>query len=154
MKTIGFRGRTGLMMAMTTAIGATGATGCGDDATGGATLEIAGAWTSAFGSETISATSWKSFDSSGALSFEQKVTRFDNAARSAILQNLPTAEYAPNTFARVVWTAPSATGFSYCQYTFGHATEGEAQAAPETDVNRADLATGCGGFAWTTLTKK
>lgn len=149
----GFRGRTVVAMAFF----ATTAVGCDDGAEGDTkaeSFELAGEWTTAFGSETISATSWKSFDSSGALSFEQKVTSFDNAANVAIVQNLPDAEYGPNTYGKVLWIEPTATGVAYCVATFDHNTVAEAENAPETDADASNLETGCAGFPWTTLTKK
>lgn len=151
MKRRGFRGKLSVCALGLSAL----ATGC-DDTTSepAATFEIAGQWSSAFGSETISATRWLSFDTDGQLAFEQKVTRFDNTNNAAIVQNLETAEYGPNTYGRVVWTEPTATGFSYCTVTFGHATAAQAEAAPEADIKRDDLQTGCAGFPWSTLTKK
>jgi hypothetical protein len=128
-----------------------------DDAgdNGGPTgFELVGEWSGQFGSETITATAWKAYDTSGELSFEQKVTSFDNAANSAIVQNLPTAEFGANTYGRIVWTEPAATGFAYCTVAFGHTTAAEAQAAPEQGVDRNDLAAGCAGFGWTSLTSK
>lgn len=149
----GFRGRT----VVAVLVMATTAVGC-DDGDEGDTkaepFELAGEWTTAFGSETISATSWKSFDTSGALSFEQKVTRFDNATNVAIVQNLPDAEFGANTYGKVLWLEPTATGVSYCTVAFGHETAASAEGAPEVDANKADLEAGCAGFPWTTLTKK
>jgi hypothetical protein len=126
---------------------------CDDSGGDETSFELVGEWTGPFGSETISATSWNAYDTSGELSFEQRVTSFDNAANSAIVQNLPTAEFGPNTYGRIVWTEPAATGFAYCTVAFGHATPAEAQAAPEQGVDRNDLAAGCAGFGWSTLTR-
>lgn len=147
----GFRGRA-VVVAMVLAT----AVGC-DDSDGEGTpeaFELAGEWTTAFGSETITATSWKSYDTGGALSFEQKVTRFDNAANVAIVQNLPDAEFGPNTYGKVLWLEPTGTQVSYCTVAYGHESVDSAANAPETDANETDLATGCAGFPWTTLTKK
>lgn len=149
----GFRGRTVvaiLSFAMT-------AVGCDDGDEGDTkaeTFELAGEWTTAFGSESITATSWKSFDTGGALSFEQKVTRFDNATNKAIVQNLPDAEFGANTYGKVLWLEPTATGVAYCTVAFGHETASSAEGAPETDADTTDLEAGCAGFPWTTLTKK
>lgn len=149
----GFRGRTVVAMLVV----ATTAVGCddGDEGeTNAGTFELAGEWSTAFGSETITTTDWKSYDPEGALSFAQKVTRFDNEANVAIVQNLPDAEFGANTYGKVLWLEPTATGVSYCTVAFGHETAALAESAPETDANKADLATGCAGFPWTTLTKK
>ncbi|HRE89116.1 MAG TPA: hypothetical protein PK095_08245 [Myxococcota bacterium] len=148
----GFRGRTVVAALVFVAVGCDdGGDGDGDKTE---PFELAGEWTTAFGSETITATSWKSFDSGGTLSFEQKVTRFDNAANVAIVQNLPDAEFGPNTYGKVLWLDATGTGVSYCTVAYGHESVDGAANAPEVDANKSDLEAGCAGFPWTTLTKK
>ncbi len=156
MKGHGFRGRTGLMAAVAMATMAVSVVACDDSGgTGEQTgFELVGEWSGQFGSETIDAMAWKAYDTAGELSFEQLVTSFDNAANSAIVQNLPTAEFGPNTYGRIVWTEPTASGFAYCTVAFGHTTAADAQAAPEQGVDRNDLAAGCAGFGWTSLARK
>lgn len=125
----------------------------GDTAdTSAPTFELIGEWSSDFGGyEVISATAWDTFDDADALVFGQKVTSFDNTANFVIVQNLPDAAFGANTYGRIIWTEPTASGFAYCAVAFGHETAAEAAAAPETGIDRTDLDTGCSGFAWTTL---
>jgi hypothetical protein len=149
----GFRGRAGVVVASVALIGCDdGGEPLGD---GVKAFELVGEWTSAFGSETITAERWTSFDTAGAETMDQIIVSFDNAANSAVVQNPPDAAFGPGTYGRIVWTEPADTGFAYCTVAFGHATEAEAEAAPETDVDRDDLAgKGCAGFPWSVMAPK
>ncbi len=114
----------------------------------GETFELEGVWVSEFGEETITQTTWTGY-------VAQRIARFDNLENVAILQNPPDDAYAPDAFSRVVWTEPEADVFHYCVVAFGHETAEAAEAAPEANVDRADLdEKGCGGFAWSMLTRK
>ncbi len=150
----GFRGRASVVVA-----GLMWA-GCDSDAETQPTntiegFELIGEWSSAFGSETIGAERWTSYDTSGAVTMDQLVVSFDNEANSAIVQNPPDAAFSPNTYGRIVWTEPSAEGFAYCTVAFGQATEAEALEAPEQDVDRNDLTgKGCAGFPWSVMSPK
>ncbi|MEQ9500810.1 MAG: hypothetical protein RIT81_28325 [Deltaproteobacteria bacterium] len=105
-------------------------------------LEVAGAYGSAFGEENISATMW------GATT----IVEFDNDANFAITQSPADDMFNPSAFNRIVWTEPDAKGgFYYCFEVFGQATAEEAKAATDM-ADAADPATGgCGGFPWTQL---
>ncbi|MFT7620880.1 MAG: hypothetical protein ACI9WU_000039 [Myxococcota bacterium] len=111
------------------------------------TLEIAGTWHSSFGgNETISADSWMSPFLTTAM------IAWDNDANWAITQNPADAEFAPNTFAKQVWTQPEADGaFWYCTVAFGLASADEAIADPTAADATDPATTGCGGFGWTRL---
>jgi hypothetical protein len=111
-------------------------------------IELEGVWVSEFGEETITATTWTGY-------VAQAIISFDNLENVAILQNPADDAYAPNKFARVVWTELEADAFHYCITSFGHDTAEAAEAAPEANVDRSDLdVKGCGGFAWSFLTRK
>lgn len=120
-----------------------------------ARFELIGSWTSDFGGyETITQTSWETFGDDDVLVFGQKVVSFDNEANFAIVQNLPDAEFGPNTYGRIVWTDIVDDTFAYCTVAFGQETAEAAEDAPETGLDREDLEAGCSGFAWTSLTLK
>lgn len=151
-KAMGFRGWTFGWM-MVTAGASCLATACtDDDGDDGVTppnaIEIAGTWESDFGDESVSSTAW-----TGAA--PQIIVSYDNTANVAITENPPDAEFAPNTFSRIVWTEPAHDEFYYCTTTYGQATAEAARTATETGIDRADVgAKGCGGFPWSHLTKK
>jgi hypothetical protein len=120
-----------------------------------ATFELTGSWSSSFGGyEVITEMTWDTFGDDDALMFGQKVARFDNEANAAIVQNLPDAEFGPNTYGRIVWTDVVDGELAYCTVAFGHETADAATDAPETGIDRGDLAAGCSGFPWTVLTKR
>jgi hypothetical protein len=111
-------------------------------------FELEGTWTSEFGEETITATTWTGY-------VAQSVVRFDNDTNTAILQNPADAEYGPNTFSRVVWVGPEADAFHYCVVAYDKATSAEAEGATEDGIDRGDLdEKGCAGFPWSFLTRK
>ncbi len=116
-----------------------------DGGAGVVDLEIAGTWTSNFGgTETITAERWGT----------AAVITFDNARNSAVLQNPPDDAFAPDLFARVMWTEPAADAFHYCWVDFGLETRMAAETSTRTaDPSRPDQ-TGCGGFPWTRLERQ
>jgi len=136
-----------LGLAGTMALGA-----CAEDETGTTSdgIEVAGTWTSPFSDdgELVSDTQW------GTPDFMVDVVSFDNDANFAVTQNLATADYAPSKFNKNVWTEPDATGFYYCTVAFGLDTADAAAAADASVADASDLeGAGCGGFAWTHLTR-
>lgn len=127
---------------------AVGAPGCDDSTatTTDDTIEVVGAWTSAFGDETITATTWNGF-------CLQTIVSHDNAQNVAILETTG-GEGCGTGFGRVVWLEPASDSFSYCTTAFNQATAEAAAAVPEQGIDRADLEKGCAGFGWSTLTRK
>lgn len=115
----------------------------GDDATPGA-FELIGTWTSEFGDETITESRWDGF-------CQQRVARYSNEDNVAILETLGPSECGGG-FGRVVWQDIADDAFFYCTTTFGQTSIEAADNAP--DATTDDLTGGCGGFAWSHLTRK
>lgn len=103
-------------------------------------IDIAGTWTNGFGEkENISSRTWNAM----------MVSLFDNQKRWAITQNPPDDPYNPSKYSKLVWTAPSASGFYYCTVEFGQDTLALAQDTTKTaDDSKPDKG-GCAGFSWT-----
>jgi hypothetical protein len=140
-----FRGRIAGWMTVA-ALGALGA--CDDGTDASETFELVGAWTSEFGDETITETTWTNY-------IVQTIVSWDNATNTAILRNPPDAEWGPNDYSRVTWVGPARDTFHYCVVAFGKMTAEEAETAPEEGVDRADLTgAGCQGFPWSAMTRK
>ncbi len=117
-------------------------------------LAIAGVWESAFGgNETLSDTAWAT--PYGVAS----VAKFDNDKRWVITQNSKDDKFNPNTFSKVVWTAPKTEtkdGFALssiyvCTVDFGLATADLAEATTKTADDSDPAKSGCGSFGWTQL---
>lgn len=107
-------------------------------------IEIAGDWADGWGgSHTISDTSWVSGSSSYAIAV------YDNDADFAVAQNAATNTYNPNLWSRFDWTWDGEALY-YCQFAYDAASQADAEAA--TGADRSDLAAGCNGFGWTTMT--
>lgn len=107
-------------------------------------LEVAGTWTTDFGTEVLTTADWNG----------SAIVRYDNKANVAFTQNSATASWSPNKFNKLVWTQPSGTTFYYCTVSFDHDTLALAEASTQT-ADSADLTgKGCGGFAWTLMTRK
>ena len=120
----------------------------GPDTAPVADLEIGGAWTSDFGEESISNTAWTNFGT-------QSIVVYDNDDNVAITLSPADAQFAPNTYSRIVWTEPVANAFYYCTTAYGIATQAEAEDAAEAGIDRNDLdGKGCAGFPWSHLTRK
>jgi hypothetical protein len=116
-----------------------------DDSADEQGLEIEGYWVSNFGeTEAIDANMWG----------EAIVVAYDNEYNSAILQNLPDAEFFPGLFSRVVWTEPESDSFYYCTVDFGKKTREEAERSEKTADSSDPERSGCGDFAWTRLTQE
>ncbi|TXD38434.1 hypothetical protein FRC98_06005 [Lujinxingia vulgaris] len=107
-------------------------------------IEVAGEWETNFGGqETITEEVWG----------PMLLTEYDNAAREAITQNTPDAEYGPNTYNVIVWTEPVDDSFYYCMVAFDQETVEEARAI-EAEADASDPENGgCGGFSWTKMTR-
>jgi hypothetical protein len=112
-------------------------------------IEIEGAWTSDFGTETIDSISWDG--GSGA-----SIVEFSNEENYAVWQNPDDAEFSPGKFGRNVWTEVDGDAFYYCTVAFmsdsAEATEDDAQPFDDSEPE----AGGCGdmGFPWTKLTRE
>lgn len=126
-----------------------GAGGAADDGAGGigsdpTRLEIEGRWTSNFDTEeTISSERWGT----------QTVVVFDNTENTAVTQNPPDDMFNPDKFNALVWTELESESFYYCMIEFGLDTAELARASMSmADASDPENA-GCGGFAWTKLTR-
>ena len=113
--------------------------------TGDGGFELVGSWRSEFGDETISQSRWDGL-------CLQAVTRYDNTTNVAILQTTG-GEGCGTGFSKVLWKDIVGDAFHYCTAAFGEATVDAAANAPVSAVTD-DLATGCGGFPWSRLTRK
>jgi hypothetical protein len=124
------------------------AAGSPTDMRAGPQLEIAGTWTSSFGVETITSSSWSSPMAAAT------VVEFDNEGNFAVTQNAANDQYAPGKFNKLVWTEPKDDSFYYCTIDFGHdsaeAAKGTTKSADDSDPANS----GCGDFGWTELTRK
>jgi len=108
-------------------------------------FELVGRWSSGFDDEAITETRWDSF-------CLQAVRRYSNLDNVAILETTG-GEGCTTGFGRVIWTDIVDDSFNYCTTAFGEPTADDASKAPATAVSD-DLASGCGGFPWSHLTRK
>ncbi|MEM7678154.1 MAG: hypothetical protein AAF449_19355 [Myxococcota bacterium] len=142
------RARADAMSALViaSAVGLLTWTACGDDEETPTTeqFELVGEWSSLFGDETITSTSW----ASGIL------VEFDEAQNFAVTQNQPTADFFPSKFNKIVYTEPVDDSFFYCFVDFGLDTAAEARTSTQTADATDPASGGCGNFTWTQLTRK
>ncbi len=119
--------------------------GCGGFAwTRLAPIEVAGVWSSAFGgTEHIDGMGWT----------DSRLIAFDNAKNTAILRSPADDPYTANQYAKVVWTEPKDGSFSFCFVAFGLESAAKAEEAKDTSDPKDLDGKGCGGFAWTKLSK-
>ncbi len=112
-------------------------------------IELVGTWDNSFGSaEIITATTWNNgFDTS-------TIELFGNDDNFAVLLSPLDAEFAPDTYSLVEWTEIDADQFYYCIVDF--ALDSVDEALDSTEVaDSSDLdGEGCGGFAWTKMTRQ
>ena len=119
--------------------------GCGGFAwTRLAPIEVQGVWSSAFGgTEHIDGMGWT----------DARIVSFDNAKNTAILRSPADDPYTANQYAKAVWTEPKEGSFSFCFVAFGQKTAADAEQEPDTSDPKDLDSKGCGGFAWTKLSK-
>lgn len=108
-------------------------------------IELVGDWASEFGEETITTSNWDGY-------CIQTIVRVDNEANVAIIETL-SGDGCALGFGRIVWTEIADDAFDYCTTTFAAASADEAASAEVSNFS-TDLATGCGGFPWSHLTRK
>ena len=108
-------------------------------------IELVGVWSSGFGDETITATNWDGF-------CIQAIVRFDNDENVAILETI-SGQDCLKGFSRVVWNDIVDDTFDYCTTTYAAVTADDAANAEVVNFSN-DLMTGCGGFPWSSLTRK
>lgn len=105
-------------------------------------LEIVGSYTDDFGDvHTISETEWT--NSAGSFAISQ----YSNEEMWLVAQNGETNMYNPSQWSRFDW-AWDAEQLYYCQSVYDGATIEDALGG---SADAADLAMGCGGFAWSLL---
>ncbi|HCP45440.1 MAG TPA: hypothetical protein DIU15_05330, partial [Deltaproteobacteria bacterium] len=110
-------------------------------------LAISGVWADAWGgTHTIDNATWS--DSYGS-SFS--VSQFHNNSQFLVAQNDPTNSFNAGQWSRFDWTWDESNTLWYCQTCFDCADE--AAAVATAAASTADPATtGCGGFAWSSVT--
>ena len=108
-------------------------------------LEVIGDWSDNYGgSTTITTAQW------GA----DTVVRYDNIGNRAVLRAPADAAYNPSKFSKNVWTEPADGSFWLCTVDFGLDTEEGAMASTKTADASKPAEGGCGGFAWTKMSRK
>ena len=111
--------------------------------TGEEALAIIGDYTDEWGdNHSITAETWT--NSAGVFHIEQ----WDNAATYLVAQNDAGNEFSPELWSRFDWTWDADEVLYYCQSVYDGASIDDALAG---SANAADLAAGCGGFAWTKM---
>ena len=123
------------------------------DAGGTTGIEIAGAWTSMYGDETITDTTWDNGYSVAT------IVRYDNDDNAAITMDPPTEDdggVTEGSFGKVVWTELKGGAFYYCSVSFleASAADAEAHAMAADDSDPANGGCGDGDFPWTKLEPK
>jgi hypothetical protein len=109
-----------------------------------AEIEVAGEWENQFGEiEVIDDERWDFMH----------LVDFENDQRWAVTQNPDDDEWNPSAYNRLVWTPIEDDVFYYCTVDFGLETEEEAQLS-DASADEEDLDGGCGGFAWTEMTRQ
>jgi len=115
------------------------------------TIEIAGNYTDNYGGgHEITATTWtqSSTYSTSAFTF----TKVDNTNNYAIAQNFDNNSFSASKYSRFDWTTDNSTLY-FCQiaYNKDNATAAEAVTTADTST---PATSGCGSFAWSSLTAK
>ena len=95
------------------------------------------------GKHTITDTTWTSGDS------VFNISTFDNDLMFLAAQNDRANEYNPEMWSRFDWHYGTERELYYCQIAFDAVDESSAIGTDRADDR--DLETGCGGFAWSTL---
>ncbi len=112
-------------------------------------IEILGTWDNSFdATETITATTWNN-------GFEESMIElYGNDDNYAVLLSPIDAEFAPDTYSLIEWTEIDADSFYYCTVDFALDSVDEALNSTEV-ADASDLdGEGCGGFAWTKMTRQ
>ncbi len=107
-----------------------------------ATLPVTGVWDDGFSVHHVDEATWGMGDDTFAI-FD-----VDFAASFLIAQNASDNAFNPGKWSRFDWVI-AGTDVSYCQAAYDAET---AEAAAAISADHTDLAAGCGGFAWSTLT--
>jgi hypothetical protein len=118
--------------------------GCG----GGDELELIGSYVDGYGTpHEITATTWTM--GLGEMASVFHIDEFNNSEEWAVALNDSENAWNPNLWSRFDWTYGPEGDLFYCQTAFDAASKEEALTAAPAD--RADLETGCGGFAWSKM---
>jgi len=111
------------------------------------TIPVAGSWTSAHSTFTISDSTWSDVASYGTSSYA--ILAFTD--EYAIAQNAATNSYNPNAWSKFSYHLLRSSGFSYCQSLYNAASFSDALYGPFT-YNSSDASAGCSGFGHSVLT--
>jgi hypothetical protein len=115
---------------------------------------ITGEWEDAYGTQiTISSSVYVSIYPGYQPSIIH-ITHYDDEAGFFVGQNSGEGSYNPGLWSRVDWVEDAEGGLHLCTTHYSAATEEEAMAYPDDDAfsHAAYLTTGCGGFAFSSLT--
>jgi hypothetical protein len=115
-------------------------------------LDIAGAYTDAFGTDhDIDEATWSQSTGTGYAS-TYAVASFDNGAQYLVAQNGDENGYGAGAWSRFDWARADGALY-YCQTAFDAPTEQDAEGAARGD-DSDPASVGCGGFAWTALSPR
>jgi len=113
----------------------------------GKDLEISGTWED-FGNKTI-------FDNENFNTAygQSSIVEYDNSGNTFFYQMSADDQYNPGKYGKLVWTEIENDSFYYCLIAYGKETLEEAKDDTATaDSSNPDTG-GCGGFAWSKVTK-
>ena len=108
-------------------------------------IEVRGTWDTSLSTvEQITNTAWAS----------AAVVKYDNDANFAVTQNpVDPGSASSEKFNKIEWTEIGGEVFHYCTVDFDLDTLAEAEGTTQT-ADKGDLPSGCGGFAWTMMTRQ
>ena len=119
----------------------------GDDDDSAGAVEIRGLWDDGFGStHAVTDDGWLTWGFGDPSRFD--ATQWDDAAGWLVAQNGADNEYNAGLWSKFEWMTAGGD-LVYCQSTYDAADEATAEVA---SADREDLAGGCNGFGWSTLT--
>ncbi len=116
----------------------------------GGGFDLEGTWTDGFGGgHTITESTWTENGTGYTNIFH--IQTLDNDAMYLTAQNDSSNGYNPDLFSKFNWTMDDDGAYHFCQAAYDAASETAAMDA--TDADDSDLAAGCGGFGWSSLTE-
>ncbi len=111
-----------------------------------APLEIEGKYTDGWGgTHEVTSQTW-TMDGTGVF----QIAEYDNDGNWLVAQNDAANAYNPGLWSRMDWTVHESTLY-FCQTAYAAASQQAAKDTPAADATDP-ATTGCGGFAWSTLT--
>jgi hypothetical protein len=112
--------------------------------------EICGNWSDDYtGIHSINATEWTVNYGTPEV---DTIVEFSNTTNTLYILT-PSNAFNPNTYSRIVWTEITASTFYYCIVVYNKPDLVSAKSDPAT-ADSSNLASGCGGFAWTKMSPR